>query len=493
VTRGPITPRVAVVLVAAVGALLRVPFLTKALSSDEAGFLRVAGQWSPGHSLYGSYWVDRPPLLIGIYQLADLLGGAVPLRLLGIVALLVSTFVAAALARLVTTWEWAPPLVAAAPAVLMSDVLFGATEVDGELLSVPFVLAGVYAVLRALADVDPPSRRRLWWVAGGVLGVGAAGVKQSMVEVFVAAGVGVLWLLVRRTWRPAVEAVAAFAVGAAACGGVILVWASARGTRPGPLFEAVVTFRGQAAEIIRNEASAATHERAMELLLAFVSSAAWLLGLLAVVSAVLWWRRRDGSPPKEPFVPLGWITAALMTWETVGAVGGGSYWLHYLIGTVPGSTLIVAAVARAHLVRIRWIGAVYGCIMAIAIPATIVHHHQTAADQEQQVAAYLRTHAQPGESAVVAFGHANLLEGTGLSDPYVHLWSLPVRVRDPRLVEFTRVLRDERPTWVVVAGPEIDTWAIDAHRANAFLQRHYRDVTEIDGWHLLRARSAPGS
>lgn len=49
----------------------------------------VVGQWSPGTSLYGNYWVDRPPLLIGLFQLAYLGGGgAVTLRLMGIAAVM---------------------------------------------------------------------------------------------------------------------------------------------------------------------------------------------------------------------------------------------------------------------------------------------------------------------------------------------------------------------------------------------------------------------
>ena len=40
------------------------PFLARPLSPDEGGFLLVASQWEPGTSLYGHYWVDRPPLLM---------------------------------------------------------------------------------------------------------------------------------------------------------------------------------------------------------------------------------------------------------------------------------------------------------------------------------------------------------------------------------------------------------------------------------------------
>jgi hypothetical protein len=487
VTSVRVGPRAAVPLLALAGALLRLPLVTKPLSSDEAGFLRVGGQWGHGSSLYGDYWVDRPPLLIGIFQAAESLGGAVPLRLAGILALVAATLVAGAIGRLATDWRWAAPLTAVVPAALMSNAMFGATEVDGELLAVPFVLAGVYLALRALAEVDPPRRRVLWWVLAGVTAVAAASIKQSMLEVFVAAGVGVLWLGLRREWVPAATAAVSFAAGAGAAGGAVLGWAAALGTRPGPLFDAVVTFRGQAAQVISAEASSATGERARALVVSFAGSGAWLLGVIAVLTAVLWWRQREGREPRHPVMPIGFVTAALMVWETFGVVGGGSYWLHYLIGTVPGSVLIAASVVRTHTLRVRWIALASACMFAVSAPATLANLVDDHVTSESQVAAYLRAHATPGQTAVTAFGQTNMLEGTGLEDPYEYLWSLPVRVRDPRLTVFTRVLRHDRPTWVVVPGPTIDTWAVDAARANVVLANHYRDVTQIDEWHVFRA------
>ena len=66
------------VIAMAVGVCLGwLPFVGRSLSPDEGGLLTVAGQWAPGSSLYGDYWVDRPPLLIGLFALADGLGGVV--------------------------------------------------------------------------------------------------------------------------------------------------------------------------------------------------------------------------------------------------------------------------------------------------------------------------------------------------------------------------------------------------------------------------------
>lgn len=66
-SRGP----AAILLVALAVAGARVPFVGLPLSSYEGGFLLVASQWSPGQSPYGNHWADRPPLLIGFFELAD--------------------------------------------------------------------------------------------------------------------------------------------------------------------------------------------------------------------------------------------------------------------------------------------------------------------------------------------------------------------------------------------------------------------------------------
>ena len=55
--------------------LLRAPYLSMPLGRDEGGLAYIAQHWSSGHgSLYGAYWVDRPPLLLVLFKLA-VLGG----------------------------------------------------------------------------------------------------------------------------------------------------------------------------------------------------------------------------------------------------------------------------------------------------------------------------------------------------------------------------------------------------------------------------------
>ena len=66
---------------------LRLPFLTEPLGVDEGGLAYIARFWTGGrgHSLYGDYWIDRPPLLLALFKAAGA-GGAVGIRVLGALA-----------------------------------------------------------------------------------------------------------------------------------------------------------------------------------------------------------------------------------------------------------------------------------------------------------------------------------------------------------------------------------------------------------------------
>ena len=74
-----------------------------------------------------------------------------------------------------------------------------------------------------------------------------------------------------------------------------------------------------------------------------------------------------------------------------------------------------------------------------------------------------------------------LLE-SGLVSPYPYLWSLPTRVRDPRLELLTRTLSGPRaPTWVVEWN-DFDSWGLDRHhRLAAVVRRRYHRVASLCG------------
>jgi hypothetical protein len=439
------------------------PFAGRDLSPDEGGLLILGSQWSPGTSLYGDYFVDRPPLLIAIFSLADALGGGPwSLRLLGVVAVVTAVLLAGLVGRLAAG---APLPAALTAAVLVSTPLFGGTVVDGELLGLPFVLGGCAAVLAA-ARADTWLR---WALLAGALGACGALVKQSLLDVFVLAAV----LLVLRRRAGALAAVAGAAVATVA---VAVGAAALRGTEPGDLWDAVVVFRRQAADVIATSATGTTDARLASLLLALLGSGAPLLAL-----ALLRRLRRPAD--------LRWPALAVLAWELVAVLGGGSYWLHYLMGLVPGLVLLTAAAAQRPPRPDRVLRASYAVAAtsaAVALAWTLVHPIER---RETPAVTWLDAHATPGDTAVVAFGAANILRTTGLTSPYPDLWSLPVRVHDPDLVRLSALLAaHDRPTWLVVAGESLGTWGVDATGADRLLHELYEEVTTAGEWTIWRAR-----
>lgn len=449
-------------LLAALAALARLPTLAAPLTPDEGGFLVVASQWSPGSSLYGAYFVDRPPLLIGIFGLADALGGAFALRLLGIVAVVAAVLLAGRIGRTPA---------AAVAATFLSTPLFGAMEIDGELLAVPLLLGSFWLILRSVRG-DTGRARYADPLLAGVLATAAVLVKQNLADGFLVAAVLLAALALRGGGREAADRALAFAGGAAGAVTLALLAAYRRGTSPVELWDALVTFRADAAEVINASASSATATRFSALALALVLSA-----LPLVVGGLLLGRSR---PLAEPAL----LVAALsvLGWESAGVLLGGSYWSHYLVALVPGLVLLAAACGDSRLARLTTVLAAVSTGFALSWALT----HPLSFSSDRAVAAYIRHHARPRDTVVVAFGHADIVRETGLSSPYPYLWSLPARVRDPRLDQLTTVLDGAHPPrWVVVDGDSLATWGIDATSAQPVLDTHYRRVDAAGDWQVL--------
>ncbi|QIG43646.1 hypothetical protein G5V58_13540 [Nocardioides anomalus] len=464
-------------LAAAAAALAWLPFVTKPLSPDEGGFLLVASQWHPGRSLYGPYWVDRPPLLLTVFDLAAHLGGAVALRLIGVLAVVASVLLADLLGRRAAPRRSLTPAVVAA--AFLSTPLFGTTMVNGELLAVPLVLSGLVALVRSWTATGASALG--WGAVAGVTAAAAALVKQNVVDVFVVAAALAVQALWARQGRRAGALVAGVVLGAAAALVACLLWAEVRGTEPVRLWDAVVTFRTQADAVIRRSANGATSGRFRELLGAAALSGA---PLVLVVLAL-----RVRRPPEAAGRPdLRVPAAVLIGWELIGIAGGGSYWLHYLIGLVPGLVLLAAAAAQRPPDLRRTTAVAVALAVASASVATVTFAAtEPTYSTDLAVATYLRDHSRPRDTVVVGFGHPDIVYDSGLRSPYEELWSLPVRVRDPRLTELTHVLDGRRaPTWVVVDGTSLATWGVDASTAQTVLDTRYAPATTIGSYVVWR-------
>jgi hypothetical protein len=315
-------------------------------------------------------------------------------------------------------------------------------------------------------------------------------VKQNVVDVFLFAAVRGVVSRRRgaRGWRRS----AAFVLGSLAVLATATVMAGARGTSPAELWNAVVLFRVHGFAVIGASASAATDQRMWRLGAAFVrSGAAALLAVtvLTLLTAGHPRRRRSivqaGGDPDPLVQHLTWPLLVMVGWELVGVAAGGSYWLHYLTGIIPGLVLLVSAVGPGRTGRLL---VAAGISFALVTNTTAWVHEVTRPVSEStdaQVASYLRGRADPADGVVVAFGHPDIVLGSGLASPYPNLWSLPVRVRDPRLRELESVMSGPAsPRWMVVDGDSLDSWGLDAADAQEYLQRHYVEQVAYGDWHI---------
>ncbi len=455
-----------VAMLALLAVLLRLPFLGARPGRDEAGYLMVGAGWDAGDDLYGRYWVDRPPLLVWIYEAA---GDLTTLRLLGCLAAAAVVVLVGAAAH-VAAGPRAAAWAAGAAALLTAQPWLGTVRVNGEILAAPFAAGAI------LATVLVVRRGGRWWLAAlaGAFATLAVAVKQSTVDaaVFVVVALGVVAWRGRRPRRELVTIAAGVAGGVGLTLAVLLALAAARGTGPAELFDAVVWFRVEAGETIRTSASDATGERLL------VLAATWLvsgLSLLTVAALVLAARRRD------PVV--GAVAAALLAAISV-ALFGGSYWAHYLIALVPVASLGAGLAAVAVPQAWRRVGA--GALV-LATSVTVVHAvlvPDRDGFEAQVVGRALEDVAQAGDTAVVAYGQPNVLLNAGMESPYPYLWSLPVRALDPDLDLLADTLEGaDAPTWLV-DWSGFDDWGVDATRLEAVVERHYRPVGSVCGREL---------
>jgi len=462
----------------------RLPYLRVPLANDEGGFLLVGSQWhAGGSSLYGDYWVDRPPLLIGFFALADALGGATPLRVLGCVAALAVVLLAHLLGRVSGSASLWPVIAASA---FVSMPLLGIREVDGELVAIPFVMAGLALALRAGSGNAPGGGTRLrlaLWCGAGVLGAMAVMVKQDFVDVFV---FGIVLLLARTVLdrsrlRRQLGDLAALGVGGFGTVGLVLALAATRGTTPAGLWDALVVFRAQAAHLITTSASDATPDRFGKVLMVLVLSGGILVIAVLLVHAL-----------RRPLDPLVIATCALLGWELFAVLAGGSYWLHYLIGLIPGLVLTVSlADAGPGRLRTATRAVTSYALVATLVTSVVLMVRVSPPSLPDRVSAWVAGQVRPGDTGVVLYGDPNMLWNAGLTSPYPQLWSLLVRVRDPDLVELTRILRGaDAPTWVM-AWDHMDAWGIDSTEARRVVTARYHLYADVCGVELFRLGS-PG-
>ena len=253
----------------------------------------------------------------------------------------------------------------------------------------------------------------------------------------------------------------------------------------------MVSFRFQASEVIAWSSSGATPQRVWRLVGAFVLSAAPLVIWYAVRTLRGTILRGTATQDRAPGLRPAWPLLVLLAWEVVAVGMGGSYWLHYLTGLVPGIVLLVAAAAARPAsppharARLAWAVTVAVVAALVAVPLT-TWRIGTIRGDDRAVATYLRAHEAPTDTAVIAYGHPDIWEEAGLSSPYPYLWSLPVRVRDPHLTTLRHVLVTDQPRWLVTSHGSLAGWGIDSSRAQHVVRHDYRTVYTSGDWSVMR-------
>ncbi|QWF23447.1 glycosyltransferase family 39 protein [Nocardioides sp. LMS-CY] len=461
-----------VAIAVAVAVLARLPALTRPVRADEAGFLLVAGAWDPRpDSLFGPYWVDRPPALIAVFDAVDALGGVTTLRLLGALVAGLSVLLAAAIAGTVSgprATVWTAMLTAA----LLSNPMIDVVAVKGELLALPCVLGSMLLTLLAV-------RRRSWPAAfvAGAAGALAVGLKQNLVTGLLFAGVLLLvtWRTGRLEGRSTAVLAGAGVLGAAVPVLATVAWAELAGVRLGTLWDTVYGFRAAAARVIADGTTDAPERRAWILLA--IALATGLLAVLAgpIANARELWR-------DDP--PVVAATIAVVVADLLSLAAGGSFWQDYLIPLVPGAALCTALLAgRAGrsgrtmrgLVVFATLSAAVGMVSWLAWNLTGQQEFDEVRTGEAIAAS-----AEPGDTLMVFGGRADLQHASGMASPYPYLWSLPMRTKDPGYADLAALL----------AGPRAPTWLVEWVALDAWSDRGVDELAEVISDEYVEAGTA---
>jgi hypothetical protein len=466
--------RLAALLACVLTFAIHLLYLDGTLMSDEGGFAMVARWSGQGRDLYGAQWVDRPPGLIGLFWVANLLGTH-GVRL--VAAIVATAFVAAAAwsgwaARGTRAAVWA----AWAGFFLVTNPLTQTYALNGELIAATWVMVVVGASLHALRPDTSARRSRALATIAGAAAAAAILTKQNFVD-------GLAFLLVLGlgqavAGRPSGGRPPALAAGAALGFaipiGVVATWAMQNGGIDRVVY-AMYGFRMDAATTMAHWSHAAPDQRLRDLLgLTFGS------GIATLAVAILLAGRRRLLRPSPLLLAIGAAVVA----EVVGVVLGGNYWAHYLIGLSP---MLALGAGLAATVQDRSARFVQALVVAPAVVAVgLSPAAANAVDSPNQVtvtAGWLRQTSAAGDSLVVLYSHANLIDASGLRPAYPYAWSLPIRTLDPNSTLLTEVMTDpaSAPTWVV-EWDHLHTWGLDRHHTiEAALTDGYTQVASVCG------------
>lgn len=476
-----VDPRVVVGIAALAAAVFRFPGLLYPLGSDESGYTLVARTWDPQpDSVYGRYWVDRPPTLIALIRLSDAIGGASFIRVVAAIGCAVLVVLSAATARAALryageydarfvgrTGGWTAVLAAAFTSTSMIDPIMA----KGEILGIPFVMLSFYLALRALTRDRVDGRALLLAFGAGLTAVLAQGMKQNLVAGLVFGSALLIGSrLAHRITTGGFLRLGAAALAAAAVPLVgTVVWALSEGVHLDTLWYAVYGFRSDALQVIASESTDGPVRRGLLLLgVAVGTGAVFVLAGLALHLRRVWELDRT----------LTAATILVVTVDGLALLLGGSFWRPYLFAIVPGIVLCTALLlaVREHVAqRARILVVAAAVVSALATGIwTVVDVAGLAPSEATRTGRALGRAAEPGDTIVVYGGRSEIVLSSGMESPYEHLWSLPMRTLDPELTGLRTLLAGpDAPTWVVLWAPE-SAWGGKARVLRPVLDERYQ-------------------
>jgi hypothetical protein len=467
-------------------ALLRFPALLWPLTPDEAGFLLVARNVVPAPgSLYGTYWVDRPPTLIAYYWLTDALAGPYGPRFVAVLAssmLIVGVYRAAYIAAGIRAARCG----AVAAAAWLVNPQLNAWTGKGEVIGVTLVALSCWA---SIATVSSSARPRLMtaFVAGLTAGL-AVGFKQNLLGgvVFGVALIGFSALRRQTSVPDAVRAASVATVGVILSWAPVALWVLYTPTDWHAFFYQVVGFRADASTVL-----VSVHSTALENRLSGLWEVFWAIGMgwaltASLLTQQLRWRSLGVIYP---------ALACMLACDIAGVMAGGSYWRAYLIPLIVPISLLLALMSKAEGWR-RTLATVL-VLGVVSVTGKDLYDHSKSrlsgsdSPVEYNAGRAIRAVARPHDTIVSLYGHPEVVEASHLRSPYPFLWSLPMRTIDPRLQELSALLEgSDAPTWVLVVLP-LDSWGLDSARVGLALQTRYVLVSERCGMKTYRRADQP--
>jgi len=472
------TPRRVVWVAAVAAALSRFPGLIRPPYPDESGYLYVAQHWDPSaSSVFGPYFVDRSPILIGVFRLGDLLGGTPAVRALAAVGCALLVVAAAALAReisLVVRAESHPegtsPDRVAAWSAVTAAALVGSSVIEpanskGEVLGIPLVVTALWL---ALAGV----RTRSTWraCAAGLLSMTAIGLKQNMTTGLVFGGVYlVASLLTGRLERPAFLRLAAAATAGALVPVVaVVVWARWTGVSLDDVWYAFYGFRADASRALTDGADPEAADRAFSLAMRVVRSGLAGFAVLFVLRLRPCWRADRA---------LTSAAVALLITDGAFLVLSGSWWRSYLFLLVPGTVVFVAILFAADAPGRWWVRVLTGYAVAASLVGagiwTVQLVHPTRHYDPWSTGLAIGAAARPGDT-IVAPGRPDLTAASRLEATYPYLWPLIQVTLDPDATLLKATLSGpDAPTWFVVVPPISDLDVLTRTGLQTVVDAHY--------------------